>query len=535
MKIALAQINCTASDLNNNQLIITNTCQQAKNAGATLIITPELALIGSPPQDWLLHKEFIQACQQTLLQLAEQTHGITLIIGHPHSIDNKLFNAISVIQNGQLLATYCKNYLSADLLSDKHRFFEAGQQPCTVECNGIRVGLATYSDHQHPHYLQKLRAAGAQILLAIDASPYSIDGQSYRQQILHTSATQTGLPILYINSVGGQDELVFDGASFVMDQHGKLVQQLPAFQETLGFIEFQHDQFTPVPYAPLPDQIESIYAALKLGLHDFIHKNNISGVLIGLSGGVDSALVLAIAVDALGAERVTTVMMPSPYTAAISLQDAQIMADILGVRHTEIPINHLFEEFKQTLQPELQTWPTTGASTTMENLQARIRGTLLMALANQSGRLVLVTSNKSETAVGYSTLYGDMAGGLAILKDVNKTQVYQLCRYRNNISAVIPERILQRPPSAELRPEQTDQDSLPPYDVLDAIMTDYMENNLSPAEIIAKHYPAETVYRIVQMIHANEYKRRQAAPGIRITRRSFDQSWRFPISPGFRQ
>ena len=535
MKIALAQINCTTGDLYGNQLKINDACHQAKNVGATLIITPEMALSGPVSQDWLLRKEFIQACQQTLLMLAKQTHDITLVVGHPYSIDNQLFNALSIIQNGHLLATYCKNYLFTEDQLDERRYFSPGNQPCTFKCGDTRFGLATFSDYQQPAYLQALHSAGAQVLLAADASPYSIHSQAYRYQILQAGVTQTSLPIIYINAIGGQDELVFDGASFVMDQNGKIVHQLPAFQEALGLIELQNSRPIPSQHPPLPDQIESIYAALKLGLHDFMNKNKISGGLIGLSGGVDSALVLAIAVDALGADRVHAVMMPSPYTAGISLQDAQTMADNLNVRYTEIPITGLFDQFKQVLHTELQIWPVSGPQTTMENLQARIRGTLLMALANQSGKLVLVTSNKSETAVGYSTLYGDMAGGLAILKDINKTLVYQLCHYRNKISPIIPERILQRPPSAELRPEQTDQDSLPPYDVLDAIITAYMEDNLSPEEIVAMHYPKEIVYRVVGMIHSSEYKRRQAAPGICITRRGFDRSWCFPIFSEFRQ
>jgi len=318
-----------------------------------------------------------------------------------------------------------------------------------------------------------------------------------------------------------------------MDHSGKLVCQLPAFQEALALIAIHGNQSIFGECSTLPDQAGSIYTALRLGLHDFITKNRLPGVLIGLSGGVDSALVLAIAVDALGAERVRTVMMPSPYTADISIQDAQTMADNLGVRHAGIPITGLFDQFQQALQAELQACSDSGTSATVENLQARIRGTLLMALANQSGMLVLPTSNKSETAVGYSTLYGDMAGGFSILKDVSKTLVYRLCHYRNQISPIIPQRILQRPPSAELRPGQIDQDSLPPYDVLDAIIEAYVENNLSAAEIIAMNYPEETVRRVLRMIHSSEYKRRQAAPGIRITRRDFGRSWRFPLTSGF--
>ncbi|MXS84573.1 NAD+ synthase [Nitrosomonas sp. HPC101] len=536
MKIALAQINCTAGDLDGNQLKILHACQQAREAGADLVITPEMALCGHLPEDWLLRREFVQAGHQALLELAAQVHDVMLTVGHSYSLNGNLFNAVSVIRDGHLLTTYCKKHLSTGQLLDERRYFTAGESPCTFECKGTLFGLTTFSDYAHSAYLQALRATGAQVLLAVDASPYSIDGQIERHRaLLREGITQTGLPAIYVNPVGGQDELVFEGASFAMERNGTLVCQLAAFQETLGLIELHNHQLIPGQYSALPDQIEGLYSALKMGLHDFITKNRIPGVLIGLSGGVDSALVLAIAVDALGADRVSTVMMPSPYTADISLQDAQTMANNLGIHHITLPISALFEQFQQTLCPQLQTSTTCATQTTMENLQARIRGTLLMALANQSGRLVLTTSNKSETAVGYSTLYGDMAGGFSILKDVSKTRVYQLCRYRNGISPIIPQRILQRPPSAELHPDQTDQDSLPPYDILDAIITAYVENNLSAAEIIAMHYPEEIVRRVLHMIHSCEYKRRQAAPGIRITRRDFGRSWRFPLTSGFRK
>jgi len=530
VKIALAQINYTAGDLHGNSLKILHACQQARDAEATLVVTSEMALCGYPPEDWLLRKTFIQDCHQALMNLAAQIQDMTLVAGHPLRVDGGLFSAVSMIRDGHLLATYCKNHLSTNLLLDERRYFTPGNQLCTFECNGTFFGLTTFSDYRRPEYLRALCSTHAQILLVLDTSPYSLDSQTERYQILREGIMQTGLPAIYINQVGGQDELVFDGASFAMDRNGQPVCQLTPFQETLGLIEFRHNQLIPGPCSQLPDPIESVYMALKLGLCDFISKNKIPGVLIGLSGGVDSALVLTIAVDALGADRVNTVMMPSPYTADISLQDAQSMADNLNAHHVSLPISSLFDQFQQVLQAELQIHSPSGSQTTLENLQARIRGILLMALSNQTGKLVLTTSNKSETAVGYSTLYGDMAGGFAILKDISKTLIYQLCRYRNRVSPVIPERILQRPPSAELRADQTDQDSLPSYDVLDAIITAYVEKNLSPEEIVALNYPAETVRRVLHMIHSCEYKRRQSAPGIRITRRDFGQSWRFPIT-----
>ncbi|MCC6916953.1 NAD+ synthase [Nitrosomonas sp.] len=533
MKIALAQINCTAGDLSGNLSRLRHACHQAKTAGADLVIAPEMALCGYPPEDWLLRREFISACHQALADLTAQIQDVVLTTGHPYSMDGHLFNAVSVIRDGRLLATHYKQHLSSGLLLDEPRYFTAGSQPCIFAYHGTRFGLTTFSDYQHPVHLQSLHSAGAQILLVTDASPYTIGGQADRYRIVRAGIAQTGLPTIYINQAGGQDELVFDGASFAMDRCGKLACQLPVSEEAFGLIEIHGNGSISGQCLPLPNQVEGIYTTLKLGLHDFITKNGFPGVLVGLSGGVDSALVLAIAADTLGTENVSTVMMPSPYTADISIQDARAMADNLGVHHISLPITPLFDQFQRTLQAGLKIPSSSGPQTTLENLQARIRGTLLMALSNQTGRLVLTTSNKSETAVGYSTLYGDMAGGFSILKDVSKTRVYQLCNYRNRISPVIPERILQRPPSAELRPDQTDQDSLPPYEILDAIIGAYVENTLSADEIIAQGYPAETVRRVLRMIHSCEYKRRQAAPGIRITRRDFGRSWRFPLTCKF--
>lgn len=533
MKIALAQINCTVGDLNGNALKILDACRHAREAGASLVITPEMALCGYSPEDWLLREDFLAACQRALTDLAAQVHDVTLAVGHPYPVNGQLFNAISIVQGGRIFTTCCKNHLLADRLSEEYRYFSAGRQPCIFEHENIIFGLMTYTDCQYPAHLQSLRSRGAQALLVLDASPYCIDGQAARYRALRESIAQTGLSAVYINLTGGQDELVFDGASFAMDHDGTLTHQLAAFEETLGLIEIQDSRPVPGQCVALPNRVEGVYSALRLGLRDFIIKNNLPGVLIGLSGGADSALVLALAVDALGAERVRTVMMSSPYTADISIQDAQTMAENLGIHHIEIPITALFDHFLQTLKAGLKAFPVAGPQTTEENLQARIRGTLLMALANQSGLLVLATGNKSETAVGYSTLYGDMAGGFAILKDVSKTLVYQLCHYRNRITPIIPERILQRPPSAELRPNQTDQDSLPPYDELDAIITAYVEKDLPSEKIAGMHPSPETARHVLNLLHSCEYKRRQAAPGIRITQRDFGRSWRFPITSGF--
>lgn len=533
MNIALAQLNCTLGDLAGNVSKILHACQQARQAGAGLVVTPEMALCGHPPQDWLLRTDFIQACQQALASLATQIHDMTLVVGHPAYLDGKLHNAASVIRAGRIVATYHKRHLLNDGLLNDQRYFEAGDQPCTFEHDGITLGLAICADCQLLPHLQATRQMGAQLLLVLSASPYRLDKLADRQQRVREGVLHTGMPAIYVNLVGGQDELVFDGASFAINAQGEVTHQLPAFQEMLGKIEIKDNQPVSSPCTPLPDRISGIYSALCLGVRDFIEKNRIAGVLIGLSGGIDSALVLAIAVDALGSDRVRAVMMSSPYTIDISIQDARVMAGNLGVHHEEIPIDTLFETYLQTLRPALEAFPSPANPTTVENLQARIRGTLLMALANQYGLLVLTTSNKSETAVGYSTLYGDMAGGLSVLKDVSKTLVYQLCYHRNHISPIIPERILQRPPSAELRPNQTDQDSLPPYDRLDAIIAAHVEQGMSLQAIANLGYEENEVRRVLRLIHSSEYKRRQAAPGIRITRRDLGQSWRFPLTSHF--
>lgn len=535
MKIALAQINCTAADLRGNLQKIQQALQRAEQAGATLLLTPQMSLCGLTAADWLLRNDFLQTCQQVFDELVAQVQETALIIGHPEQKAGRLFNALSVIQHGRVQATCHQQHFSADPLQDAQRYFAVGTQVCVFELAGKRFGLTTYADFQHATHLQALHSAGAQLVLVADSAPFVIDGQVQRRQQLSQGAVEAGLPVIYVNLIGGQDEQVFDGASCALDSTGKLTHQLPAFQDIFALIELCDQQFVAGLCSTLPEPIEGIYTALCLGLRDFIDKNRFPGVLIGLSGGVDSALVLTIAVDALGAERVRTVMMPSPYTADISLQDAQALADNLGVQqHTMIPVSELLDTFQRVLQVPLAAYPEPEGSTVAENLQARIRGTLLMALANQSGLLVLPTSNKSETAVGYSTLYGDMVGGLAILKDVSKTRVYQLCHYRNQIASVIPERILQRPPSAELRPDQTDQDSLPSYAILDPIISAYVENNQSVAEIIAAGYQTDVVERIVGLIRSCEYKRGQAAPGIRITQRDFGRTWRFPLTAGFK-
>ncbi|MEK6707232.1 MAG: NAD+ synthase [Pseudomonadota bacterium] len=535
MKLAIAQINCTVGDLAGNAAKILDFAGRAKNMGAALIVTPELALSGYPPEDLLLREGFHRACKNALVNLAEKITGITLLVGHPHLADSSLYNAASVIRDGQIITTYHKNRLPNYTVFDEQRYFESGADPCIFDVEGTKFGVNICADVWEEGAATRAREAGADVLLVLNASPYHMDKQTLRHQLIRRRISETGIAIVYANLVGGQDELVFDGASFTMNNKGELTHQFDEFTETLGLIELQNGM--PVSGEIVPRQMlqASIYRALCLGVQDYVGKNEFPGVLLGLSGGVDSALTLAIAVDALGAAKVRAVMMPSQYTADISRQDAYMMAQTMGVRYSELPIKPVFDQFLSTLADEFKSLPPAGnADTTEENLQARIRGTLLMALSNKYGSIVLTTGNKSEMAVGYCTLYGDMAGGFAVLKDISKTMVYRLCHYRNNLGKVIPERVIQRAPSAELRPNQTDQDSLPPYEVLDAIIEAYMERDLSLHEIMRMNFTEVDVRRVVHLIRVSEYKRRQSPVGIRITQRGFGKDWRYPITSKYR-
>lgn len=527
MKIAMAQINCLLGDLDGNAALILEQARRAREQGAAILLTPEMSLCGYPPEDLLLRDGFYAACDRALHELARQAQDIVLVVGHPYHQEGAHYNAASVLRDGKVFTTYHKQELPNHSVFDEERYFERGHHACVFEVNGIRFGLNICADIWEPGPARRAREAGAQVLLVLNASPFHFDKQGTRHETIAERVAETGMPVLYANLVGGQDELVFDGASFVMDAQGQLTHQFAAFEERLGMVELRGT--TPLPGTQenvLKDEA-SIYRALCLGVRDYIFKNRFPGVLLGLSGGIDSALTLAVAVDALGADRVRAVMMPSPYTAQISLDDAREMARLLGVRYDELDIQPAFRAFEETLAPQFAGLP---ADTTEENLQARIRGTLLMALSNKTGALVLTTGNKSEMTTGYCTLYGDMAGGFAVLKDVSKTWVYRLSRYRNGLGRVIPERIITRPPSAELKPDQTDQDSLPPYDVLDAIMACYVEKNMSVQDIVQAGYSEADVRRVVQLVRINEYKRRQSPVGIRITARSFGKDWRYPIT-----
>ena len=532
MKIAISQINAVVGDIAGNAAKILEFSKRAQQQGASLMLTPELALCGYPPEDLLFRDDFRQACEQTLVRLAAQVKNITLLVGHPHVENGHLYNAASLLENGKIVATYFKQCLPNYSVFDEERYFEAGSQALIFNHQGTKFGVMICADGWEPAPALKAKQAGAEFLLALNASPYHMDKLETRYEVLKQRVTETGLAIIYCNLVGGQDELVFDGGSFVLDKHGKVTQQLPSFEEALSIVEI--DSLGANIHAPSRALISnklsleaSVYNALKLGLADYVNKNGFPSVVLGLSGGIDSALTLAIAVDALGASRVKAVLMSSEFTASISVDDAIEMANLVGVNYSQIPIKALFELFRETLAPEFGDLPFDTAE---ENLQARIRGILLMALSNKFGSIVLTTGNKSEMAVGYSTLYGDMAGGFSLLKDVPKTLVYKLAEYRNSLSKVIPERIITRAPSAELRANQTDQDSLPAYEILDAIMQAYVEEDLSRQAIIAKGFNEKDVNRVTNLIDRNEYKRRQAPVGVRITQRGFGKDRRYPIT-----
>ncbi|MBI2296258.1 MAG: NAD+ synthase, partial [Betaproteobacteria bacterium] len=555
MKIASAQLNATVGDLAGNVARIADFAARARRAGADLVVTPELALCGYPPEDLLLREDFLEACGRALGDLAARVPEVTLVVGHPRLAGGRRYNSASVIQDGKVVGVYDKRRLPNYTVFDEERYFDPGGEPCVFGVNGVsfgvnicedtwgsegpsaarrrgatrdeRVGINICADSWNAEAPRAAREAGASVLLVLNASPYHVSKQNVRYDVMRERVAETGMPLVYVNLVGGQDELVFDGGSFVLNREGAVTHQLPMFEEALGLVGLTDGDPQPGGIAaPLSLEAE-VYGALLTGVRDYIDKNEFPGALVGLSGGIDSALTLAVAVDALGADRVRAVMMPSQYTAGMSVEDARAEAEALKVRYTSIPIKPIFDAFLKALAGELKGLP---ADTTEENLQSRIRGTLLMALSNKTGALVLTTGNKSEMGTGYATLYGDMAGGFAVLKDINKMLVYRLARYRNGLSAVIPQRALERAPSAELRPNQTDQDSLPPYPVLDAIMEAYVENDLSPREIIAQGFAPADVERVVRLVRGSEYKRRQAPVGIRITPRGFGKDWRYPIT-----
>ncbi|MCP3670070.1 MAG: NAD+ synthase [Gammaproteobacteria bacterium] len=531
LKISLAQLNLLVGDIAGNSRQIMDAAIFARDQqGAHAIVFPELTLTGYPPEDLLLRSELLERVEQALDEIAREVYGVDIILGYPRCQDGKLFNAAGVIRDGEIIAEYFKALLPNYSVFDEKRYFESGTEPCVVELNGVPVGLTICEDIWYKDPAAHAAAAGAKLLLNLNASPFHTGKAVEREELIRKRSQEIGLPIAYVNLVGGQDELVFDGGSFVVGAAGELTQRAPFHQEAQTLVEFQAGTPVTGEIAPYPDEVAGIYNTLVLGVRDYVIKNGFKGAVLGLSGGIDSALTLAIAADALGSENVEVVMMPSRYTSDMSNEDAIQQAETLGVEHRTIAIEPAFNAFLDMLQEE---FAGTERDVTEENIQARCRGIILMAISNKKGKILLTTGNKSEMSVGYATLYGDMAGGFAPIKDVPKMLAYRLSEYCNREREIIPRRVIERPPSAELAPDQKDSDSLPPYEVLDEILSRYIEHEQSTREIIDAGYDAETVRRVARMVDRNEYKRRQAPPGVKITRRAFGRDRRYPLTSGF--
>ncbi|HIA76795.1 MAG TPA: NAD+ synthase [Gammaproteobacteria bacterium] len=536
LPIGLAQFNFHLGDIDGNVHRIISVCEQARDMlGCRIVVFPELAVTGYPPEDLLFRQDFLEKAESGVAAIASAVQDIGVVVGHPCRDGGFVRNSASVIDGGEIIARYHKRELPNYSVFDEKRYFKPGDAPCVVSIDGVAAAITVCEDIWHPGPTEDSIAAGAQIILNLNASPFYVHKGAERENTVVAERAKSGrVPIVYVNLVGGQDELVFDGGSFSVNGSGEVVQRSPIFVEHLASVAYCNGDLTAVASentAELPEIEESVYQALVTGTRDYVLKNGFQSVVLGLSGGIDSALTMAIAVDALGPERVQAILMPSRYTREISVHDARQEAMSLGVEHHTIGIESLVHAYDRELATLFEGY---GPDATEENLQARIRGNLLMAISNKTGRLVLTTGNKSEMAVGYATLYGDMAGGFAVIKDVPKTLVYRLARYRNEISAVIPERVITRAPSAELAPDQKDEDSLPPYDELDPILEAYIEKDQSPAQIVSAGYDAVVVDRIIGLVNRNEYKRRQAPPGVKITQRAFGRDRRYPITSGFR-
>jgi len=539
-RIALAQINLFVGDVaGNTQRVIDVSARARDDLHADLVLFPELSLSGYPPEDLLFHTGMRKQVEAALKRVSDETSGIAVMVGYPEYAEGGIFNAAAVLRDGKTLANYRKQELPNYKVFDEKRYFRHGKDTRIVDLNGIRTAVLICEDVWEPGPALAAKGAGAQLIVVINGSPYSLGYQERREGVVGDRVRDTGLPIIYVNLLGGQDELVFDGGSFVMSSAGEIVQRVAPFAESVAAVNVDLIEGRAVPrpahVEPPLSQEASVYRALVLGVHDYVEKHGFPGVVLGLSGGIDSALTLTIAVDALGAERVHVVMMPSRYTSQMSLDDAALQARTLGVRYDVISIEGMFAA---TLDALKEVFAGRDADTAEENIQARIRGVLLMAISNKTGRMLVTTGNKSEMAVGYATLYGDMNGGFAPIKDCSKMLVYRLANYRNSIAPqdakAIPQRVIDRPPSAELRPDQKDSDSLPPYEVLDAILELFIEDDLSVDEIASRGFDRVTVGRVLDMVKRNEYKRRQAPPGVRISDRAFGRDWRYPITSGYR-
>jgi NAD+ synthase (glutamine-hydrolysing) len=536
VKVALAQVDLVVGDVTGNTARIIEHAGIARDTdGADIVVFPELAICGYPPEDLLFHSGLRHAVEAGVARIRDEVAGIAVLVGFPEYDDGHIYNACAVLQDGKVLAHYRKQMLPNYAVFDEERYFTSGRDAAVFKLRGIRFGLNICEDVWSPGPMGAARAAGAECMLVINGSPFEKRSLDNRESAVRRRIEETGVPVVYVNHVGGQDELVFDGGSFVMDGNGEITYHARSFEESMHTVRLQGTQRGVVPeparIAKTDDDVARVYQALVLGTRDYVLNHGFPGVIIGLSGGIDSALVLAVACDALGAEKVRAVQMPFRYTSTMSQEDSARQAKTFGVQYDVIPIEPMYEATIGQLAPVLGE---TEPDATEENIQARCRGLLLMAISNKTGRMLLTTGNKSEMAVGYATLYGDMAGGFAPIKDCSKTLVFKLARYRNTLGEAIPERVITRPPSAELRPDQKDTDSLPGYDVLDPILEAFIEEDLSVAEITERGFDRDIVIRVLEMVKRNEYKRRQAPPGVRISSRAFGRDWRYPITSGYR-
>ena len=533
LRIVLAQLNLIVGDIQGNLIKLIEAANHARDSlAADIIVFPELSITGYPPEDLLFRHAFIQAAEEALLAFKSQVKDIYCVVGHPAATNHGLFNACSLIYNGDVIGFYAKQHLPNYGVFDEVRYFIPGHSPCVVNIKDIPVALMICEDLWFDQPIQQAAKLGARLVLSPNASPFEIEKHEQRQLTLAKRATLANLPIVYVNRIGGQDEFVFDGGSMVVDASGKVCQHAGFFNETLLAVDFEFNNQLTIESRPftIPSIEERAYQALVMGVRDYVHHTGFSGAVIGVSGGIDSALTLAIAVDALGKDNVSAVLLPSRYTADMSNEDAISLANNLGVKHEIISIEPVFNSLLQQLKIELTDKPDISE----QNLQSRCRGVILMAISNRTDRLVLTTGNRSELAVGYTTLYGDMAGAYCVLKDVFKTFVYQLSTYRNQINAVIPQNIIDRPPTAELAPNQKDEDSLPPYPVLDKILYLYLNLQQGIEDIVAQGFSRDIVTKVVTAIHHSEYKRRQSPLGVRLDHTAFGRDRRYPVASAFK-